>query len=57
MPTCRGTNLYNLLNTAQGKIKKLEHEALEATARTEAQRVEREDLENQLADAAVRAAP
>lgn len=39
----------------QIKIKKLEHEAREAVARTEAQMVEREDLENRLAEAEVRA--
>lgn len=41
----------------QGKIKKMEQEAREAKARTEASRLEREDLENKLAEAEVRKVP
>lgn len=36
-------------------MKRLQKDALEATAQSEAQRIEREDLENRLAEAEVRA--
>lgn len=37
----------------QAKIKKIEHEAREAMTRTEGQRIEREELENRLAESEV----
>ena len=40
----------------QAKIKKLEHDAMESAVRTEARGVEREELENKLAEAEVRLA-
>lgn len=44
---------FSSSNTPQGKIRKLEIEARESEARSEAHKNEREDLENRLAEAEV----